>query len=235
MSCRCLRVVDGIVIVARVGHTRESVGSAARAAAGAHFQRAGARGRGQRRLVGRTSRRTASPRHTASRARIEQPDRPMSTPHSRLAGPLGGLHPAVLNRRIRDLLLIGASGLIPAGDRAGRSAVEMPHPNLLAGSRRSWSESLGVVALMLSTRYEITLTLLALYLGLLDGPVKLESASQGASAIRDVLILAISARDAHASARQAGARDACLRCRAGCWRSSRSCWSRRSIRTPTGS
>jgi len=48
-----------------------------------------------------------------------------------------------------------------------------------------------VSGLVISTRYELTLALLVLYLGLLDGPIKLISASQAASAIRDVLILAI--------------------------------------------
>ena len=51
--------------------------------------------------------------------------------------------------------------------------------------------AVGVLALMLSTRYEVTVTLLALYLGLLDGPVKLLSASQAASGVRDVLIAAV--------------------------------------------
>lgn len=52
---------------------------------------------------------------------------------------------------------------------------------------------IAVLALMLSRRYTVTLALLLLYLGLLDGPVKLESASGLASGIRDVLILAIAA------------------------------------------
>ena len=35
-----------------------------------------------------------------------------------------------------------------------------------------------MIALLVSSRYEVTVTLLALYLGLLDGPVKLESGEQ---------------------------------------------------------
>ncbi len=48
-----------------------------------------------------------------------------------------------------------------------------------------------IVALVAIPRLEITVTVLALYLGLLDGPVKLLSASQWASGVRDVLIAAV--------------------------------------------
>jgi hypothetical protein len=49
-----------------------------------------------------------------------------------------------------------------------------------------------VIALMFSARYTLTLTLLALYLGLLDGPIKLEATSHHlASSLRDVLIGAV--------------------------------------------
>jgi hypothetical protein len=72
-------------------------------------------------------------------------------------------------------------------------SVEMPAPSI-----RSVIEVLllmagliGVIALVISTRYTVTLTLLALYLGLLDGPVKLEAADKFASGVRDVLIVAI--------------------------------------------
>jgi len=115
----------------------------------------------------------------------------MSTPYPRLASPLGGAsHPAVLNRRIRDLILIGASGLIPLLIALG-IALEVPNPNLLVALGIALG-TLGILAFAVSPRYEITLALLALYLGLLDGPIKLESANQGASAIRDVLIAVIS-------------------------------------------
>lgn len=114
----------------------------------------------------------------------------MSVPYPRLAGPLGGTHPAVLNRRISELLLIGASGLIPLVIALG-IVLEVPNPNVLLVLGIMLGV-LGIVALAVSPRYEITLALLALYFGLLDGPIKLKSASQGASAIRDVLIAAIS-------------------------------------------
>ena len=67
----------------------------------------------------------------------------------------------------------------------------VPEPNLLITAGVAIG-AIGLMALAISTRYEITLALLALYLGLLDGVIKLTTASQAASSIRDVLIAAIS-------------------------------------------
>jgi hypothetical protein len=113
----------------------------------------------------------------------------MSTPQLRLSNPIGGAHPAVRERRMRELMLIAATALIPLVIALG-IAVEVPNPSpaLVVGI------TLGVpsiLALVISTRYEITLGLLVVYLGLLDGPIKLLSASQAASALRNVLISAI--------------------------------------------
>jgi len=113
----------------------------------------------------------------------------MSAFAARMPG-LGDSHPAVLDRRIRELLLIGASALIPLA-LALAISLEVAHPNflllfgLIAGG-------LGVIALVASDRYPVTLTLIVLYLGLLEGPVKLGSgAHEEASVIRDVLIFAV--------------------------------------------
>jgi hypothetical protein len=113
----------------------------------------------------------------------------MSAPGVHTAGPPGGQHPAVLSRRIRDLLLLGAGGAV-ALVVALAIALQMPTPNILLVLAIVLG-ALGVIVLVSSTRYTVTLTLLALYLGLFDGPVKLESASTAASAVRNVLILAI--------------------------------------------
>jgi hypothetical protein len=52
--------------------------------------------------------------------------------------------------------------------------------------------ALGVVALVSSSRYAVTLTFVALYLGLLQGPAKLgTSAHEAASVVRDVLIFSV--------------------------------------------
>lgn len=116
----------------------------------------------------------------------------MSTPHPYLADRAGWGHPSVLNRRTREYLLVCTGGLISLIVALAIS-VETPKPSV-ASVVLVLGIMLGVVAvvaLMLSTRYAVTLTLLVLYLGLLDGPIKLESASKFASGIRDVLIIAI--------------------------------------------
>lgn len=92
-------------------------------------------------------------------------------------------------RRARDALSVVVIALVPlAAGLAITTAV--PHPNvaLLVG---------GVLGLMLfvylltSPRYAVTVTLLVLYLGLLDGPVKNLTVSVVTSGLRDVLIVAI--------------------------------------------
>jgi hypothetical protein len=113
----------------------------------------------------------------------------MSTPGLRLAGSGAGAHPALASRRMHDVLLTGSTGLIALMIAMGIS-LEVPKPNaVLVGA--FIVGTVGILALMISTRYEVTLTLVVLYLGLLDGPVKLLSASTAASAARDVLIFAV--------------------------------------------
>jgi len=114
----------------------------------------------------------------------------MSTPRLHLSSPIGGAHPAVLTRRLHEALLVGVAGLISMLVALG-IALEVPDPNFLVVLGVTLG-ALGIAALAISTRYEVTLALLMLYFGLLDGPIKLESTSQGVSAIRDVLIAAIS-------------------------------------------
>ena len=46
--------------------------------------------------------------------------------------------------------------------------------------------------LICSSRYALSVGLIILYLGMLDGPIKLETASEGASGIRNILIIAVS-------------------------------------------
>jgi len=98
----------------------------------------------------------------------------------------------VFGQRAREYLLLCLSALIPLV-LALAISLHMPKPSVgsVVAVIGITLGAAGVVALMLSTRYAVTLTLLALYLGLLDGPVKLESASKLASGVRDVLIIAI--------------------------------------------
>jgi hypothetical protein len=114
----------------------------------------------------------------------------MSASYPAPHGPLGGAHPVVLRRRVRELLLIGATAVIPLALALGIS-VAVPNPSfvlvfgLMIGA-------LGIVALMLNTRLEVSLVIVALYLGLLEGPVKLGSGGHElASVVRDVLIMAV--------------------------------------------
>lgn len=107
----------------------------------------------------------------------------------RPAPSLAGTHPAVRRRQVSELLVTAAAGLTALLIAAGIAA-QVSRPNFVLTGVLVLG-GLAVVALVISTRYEVTVTLVALYLGLLDGPAKLLSASQAASAARDVLIFAI--------------------------------------------
>jgi hypothetical protein len=113
----------------------------------------------------------------------------MILPGLRLAGPSAGVHPALLSRRIRDLTAAAITGTIALALALG-IALAVPHPTV-AKDAVILLGGLGVFALLVSSRYTVTLTVLAVYLGLLDGPVKLLTATQAASPIRNVLTYAI--------------------------------------------
>jgi len=117
----------------------------------------------------------------------------MSTPCPHLAERVGWGHPSVRRLRAREYLLVGAGALVALA-LALAISLRMPNPSI-SDVILVIGVTLGVVvviALMLSTRYAVTLTLLALYLGLLDGPIKLEATSHHlASSLRDILIAAI--------------------------------------------
>jgi hypothetical protein len=113
-----------------------------------------------------------------------------SDPH--LAHRGGWERPVVLGERARERLLLGLAALIPLA-LALAISIEMPRPSLgqMVVMIGIMLGAAAVVVLALSTRYAVTLTVLVLYLGLLDGPLKLESSSKYVSGVRDVLILAI--------------------------------------------
>ncbi len=106
--------------------------------------------------------------------------------------PAGGpwrSHPAVLSRRREDWLLTGLAAGVPLLIALG-IALKVPDPNfLLAGGVIVLA--VGLTALAASARYEVSLAILALYLGLVDGVVKLETANQAVSILRDVMIASI--------------------------------------------
>ncbi|HTZ65326.1 MAG TPA: hypothetical protein VMB51_14575 [Solirubrobacteraceae bacterium] len=116
----------------------------------------------------------------------------MSAPYPHLAHRAEWERPSAPVGRARERLLVGLGALIPLA-LALAISIEMPKPSV-GQAVVMIGITLGVaavVALVLSTRYAVTLTLLVLYLGLLEGPIKLEHPSRFSSGIRDVLILAI--------------------------------------------
>jgi hypothetical protein len=114
----------------------------------------------------------------------------MSAPHLRLSSPLGGIHPVVLGRRAQDLALLGLAALIPLALALG-IAVALPKPNLLL-VLGVLVGGLAIVALVASPRLEISVAVLAVYLGCINGPLKLiVSAGVLSAAMQDIVMLAV--------------------------------------------
>lgn len=110
---------------------------------------------------------------------------------ARLSSPAGSTHPVVLRRRMVDLSLIALSALIPLA-LALAISTQVSRPSyvllfaLLGGA-------IGVVVLIVSPRYEMSLVIVAIYLGLLEGPAKLGSGGhESAAVVRNVLIFSVS-------------------------------------------
>jgi hypothetical protein len=109
--------------------------------------------------------------------------------------PFGALafgHPHVREQRRADFVLTALTALIPAG--LGLTVtIALPHASLLL-VLAVIAGAVGVVALVAYSRLEVTVTLVLLYLALLDGPVKMLISTREATAgIPDVLIIAVSA------------------------------------------
>ena len=114
----------------------------------------------------------------------------MSVDQLRPSSPLGGAQPILPSRGARDLALRGIAVSVAAAVALAVS-LSVPTPNLLLCVALALG-AIGVVALMVNPRLEVSVAILALYLGMLDGPVKLLSANQAASSVRDMLIAAVS-------------------------------------------
>jgi hypothetical protein len=115
-----------------------------------------------------------------------RPLSPLDGPRSGGAWAAGG----ALDPNVRALLLSGVAVSAALAIALGIS-LDVPSPNFLLLFALSVG-ALGLVALAVSSRLEVTVMLLALYLGCLDGPVKLLSVNQAASSVRDLLIGAVS-------------------------------------------
>jgi hypothetical protein len=108
----------------------------------------------------------------------------------RAATSAGSAEASALRSGARGPLVTSAAVALAAALALGAALnVANPNPALALGVALG---SVAIVALIASPRLEVSVAVLALYLGLLDGPVKLLSASQGASSVRDVLIAAVS-------------------------------------------
>jgi hypothetical protein len=114
----------------------------------------------------------------------------MNSLYPRLSSPSGGEHPVVLSRRRRELLLILLAGLGSLGAALALSLlVSKPNFLLVFGVLLG---GLCIVALITNSRLEVSVMILALYLGLLSGPVKLGSGGrEAASVVRDILIISV--------------------------------------------
>jgi len=104
--------------------------------------------------------------------------------------PAGLEHPVVFDRRLRDLLALVFAGVIPAALALGLT-VAFPRASVLlviaiiAGA-------IAVLALVNNSRLEITVTIVGIYLLILNGPVKLGiGAHEATAAVPDVLIGAV--------------------------------------------
>ena len=115
----------------------------------------------------------------------------MRMPMPHLAGGLGGDHPTVASRRHDEWLLSAITVIVPLAI-AVAVAIAVPDPNFFLALGITVG-MLGLVALAASARYEVTLTFLVLYFGLVDGVIKLETANQMVSSLRDLMIAAICA------------------------------------------
>ncbi len=107
----------------------------------------------------------------------------------RFVGHPAPMHPAVRSRVVRDAAVTALMVLLPlVGGLA--ITIALPHPNavLIFGGAIG---VIGFAALLTSSRSEVTVSVLLVYLGVFDGPVKLLSASSLASGVRDVLTLAV--------------------------------------------
>ena len=90
----------------------------------------------------------------------------------------------------RELLALGLAGFGAVVLALG-AALAVPTPRLLVGAGIA-AGIVGLFTLAVSSRHELTLALLALYLGLADGIIKLQINNQLTSSLRDVLIAAVS-------------------------------------------
>jgi MFS family permease len=101
-----------------------------------------------------------------------------------------GSHPALVNRRVHDALKVAAAGLI-AFAVAVAVTIGMPKPNfpLVVAAVVG---GLVITALIKNKRLELSVAFLAVYLGCINGPIKLVAAGGAVTAaVQDVLVFTV--------------------------------------------
>ncbi len=116
----------------------------------------------------------------------------MSTPALRAPGRIPAVHPEVLRRRMSDVLVTCAIALVPAVT-ALAVTIALPEMSVLLALAVVVG-LVGIVTLMVYSRLEVTVTLVVIYLGVLNGPVKLFfNGRELTASIQDVVVLAVAA------------------------------------------
>lgn len=99
-------------------------------------------------------------------------------------------HPLVLERRLQDRMRVALTAAVPA-ITATAVTIALPKANILV-VLAIIAGVVAIIALMASSRLDVTVMLLAVYLGLLNGPVKLLLGGRELTAsFQDVIVLAV--------------------------------------------
>jgi hypothetical protein len=115
----------------------------------------------------------------------------MNAAQQRARGPLAPVHPYLLERRMRDIFNTALLALIPAG-LAFAVTIAFPHASLLV-ALGIIAGLVGIVALIVCGRLEVTVTVMLLFLLLIFDPLKMFTSSREAIApLEDIVILAVS-------------------------------------------
>ncbi len=113
----------------------------------------------------------------------------MSSADLHLAAP-GSVHPAVRRRKLEDVAWRGLTVLL-AALLALAIAGEVPKPNL-AFTLGLIIGVAGLVTLMVESRLEVTVTILAVFLGCFDGPLKgFAGGGNSTAVVRNILVFAV--------------------------------------------
>jgi hypothetical protein len=116
----------------------------------------------------------------------------MNLPGLRPAGPIPTVHPVVRQRRLADAVTVTLTAAIPA-ITAAAVTIALPGASLVI-VLGVIAVLIGIVALMMSPRLDLTVALVLVYLGLLNGPIKMfTSTRELTAAIQDIVIFAVAA------------------------------------------